>query len=393
MVLALAAVAGCATSAPAAPGPVTSASVTSAPAAPAVATAHAETSGTTSTLYGVGCLTASRCFAVGDAGTLLATTDGGRTWSREASPAGAAPLYGIACAPPASCYVIARPETILVTHDAGAHWAARTLPLDVSQLALPGCVVGDASSGEIPCRLGLLDLSCPSALTCYAVATTPGGWNTNPISRGAAPGSSIWLTQDGGATWTGQPIPSGVVCNGDCNNIPYRYPLEWVSCAPAGPCWAGGNQLIGSHEGFAAALLMTPAPGGSWRLDPACPPNTGCSDPVTDVGACPTGAGCYAVNNSNPFGNGNSTVSIYTASGQNGPNVTMPDDAVITDIACPAARTCYTVGAGGVILRTTNGTRFTPIKTSTRETLYGITCVTASDCYAVGAAGTIEALQ
>src|SRR5580704_2055796 len=103
-VLALAAVVGCATRIP---------------ALPPSAASQAEGSGTTSTLYDIGCLTASRCFAVGDAGTLLATTDDGRTWHREASPTGA-PLYRIACAPPASCYVIARPGTILVTHDGGA---------------------------------------------------------------------------------------------------------------------------------------------------------------------------------------------------------------------------------------------------------------------------------
>ena len=222
----LAAVAGCATSAPATSAPPAAAS-----AAPAPAVSHVESSGTTSTLYDVGCLTASRCFAVGDAGTLLATTDGGRAWQREPSPAGAAPLYRIACAPPASCYVIARPGTILVTHDAGAHWAARTLPVNVPGLALAGCVVGDPSVGETPCRLGLLDISCPSALTCYAVATLPGGWNTNPVSQssGAGPGSSLWLTQDGGATWTSQPIATGVFCDGDCDNTPYRYPLEWLS--------------------------------------------------------------------------------------------------------------------------------------------------------------------
>jgi photosystem II stability/assembly factor-like uncharacterized protein len=69
-VLALAAVAGCATQSAAAPAPAAS---------------HTEDSGTTSTSYDVGCLTASRCFAVGAAGTLLATADGGRTWQRETS--------------------------------------------------------------------------------------------------------------------------------------------------------------------------------------------------------------------------------------------------------------------------------------------------------------------
>ena len=374
--LALALVASCAT-------------VTSTAAAPTASQARGGS--TTSTLYDVGCLTASHCYAVGGAGTLLATTDG-RTWHREASPTGA-PLYRIACAPPASCYAIARPGTILVTHDAGAHWAVRTLPVHVPGLALAGCVIGDASApqGETPCQLGLLDIACPSASTCYAVATTSGGYDTNPVS-GAGSGSSLWLTQNGGATWTRQPIPPGVVCNGDCSESQlYGYPLEWVSCAPSGPCWAGGNQLVGSHEGFAAAWLVTPAPGGSWRLEPGCRPGV-CSGPVTDVGACPAASRCYAVNNSSPFGDG-SSVSIYTATGQNGPSVSAPANLVINDIACPAARTCYTAGAGGVILGTTNGTRFTRVKTSARKTLYGITCVTTSLCYAVGAAGTIETLH
>jgi photosystem II stability/assembly factor-like uncharacterized protein len=103
LTVAVAAVASCASSAPAA----------SAPAA-----WRTERSGTTSTLYDVGCLTAARCFAVGArsataGGILLATTDGGRTWRRQAIVS-RAPLYRVACALPASCYVIARPATIWV---------------------------------------------------------------------------------------------------------------------------------------------------------------------------------------------------------------------------------------------------------------------------------------
>jgi photosystem II stability/assembly factor-like uncharacterized protein len=382
--LALVAAAGCAAWTTAAPATATG-----------PATWHTEHSGTTRTLYDAGCLTATRCFAVGDAGTLLATTNGGRTWHRETIPA-KAPLYRVACARPASCYVIARPATIWVTHDAGRHWAARALPVHVPGLALKGCVVGDASSpqGEMPCRLGLLDIACPRARTCYAVATNPAGFTPEPISAtNPGPGSSLWLTRNGGVTWTRQPIPSGVGCDGDCTNARYGYPLEWVACAPQpGPCWAGGNQLIGSHEGFASALLVAQAPGGTWRLEPGCPATGGCSEPVTDVGACPASNRCYAVNNSSPFGDG-STVTIYNATGRSGPGVTVPAGLVISDIACPAARTCYTAGTKGSILRTTNGTRFAPVKAPARENLDGITCVTASACYAVGAAGTIEALR
>ena len=69
----------------------------------------------------------------------------------------------------------------------------------------------------------------------------------------------------------------------------------------------------------------------------------------------------------------------------------MPAGLYIDDIACPAARTCYTAGAGGMITRTTNGTRFAKVKTPVRRNLNGITCITTTACYAVGADGAIEA--
>jgi len=95
---------------------------------------------------------------------------------------------------------------------------------------------------------------------------------------------------------------------------------------------------------------------------------------------------------SSPFGDG-SSVGRYTATGQNGPSVTAPNGLFISDIACPGARTCYTVGAHGVVLSTANGTKFTRVKTSARANLNGITCVSTAVCFAVGAAGLIEAIH
>ena len=316
-------------------------------ACPATATWHSEHSGTTRTLYDAGCLTASRCFAVGDAGTLLATTNGGRSWHHETIPT-KAPLYRIACAGPASCYVIARPSTVWVTHDAGAHWAARVLPVHVSGLAQPGCVVGDASNpqGEVPCRLGLLDIACPSARTCYAAATLPGGWDTTPISQpgGDGPGSSLWLTRNGGATWTRQAIPSGVVLRRGLQRQRARTATPWNGspARPPGRAWPAATSSSAATRGSPAALAVTPAPGGTGGWNRAARLG-GCAEPVTDVGACPASNRCYAVNNSSPFGDG-STVTRYTATGKNGAGATVPTGLVIEDIACPAARTCYTAG-------------------------------------------------
>src|SRR5271169_546075 len=84
-----------------------------------------------------------------------------------------------------------------------------------------------------------------------------------------APPSSIWLTRDGGASWTRQSVPPGVACNGDCApRLVYPYPLEWVTCLSSGLCQAGGGHLLGGHLGFADAVLVTRGPGRPWACDP-----------------------------------------------------------------------------------------------------------------------------
>ena len=110
-------------------------------------------------LYDVACLSALRCEAVGAAGTILSTGDGGRTWRAQANPlrGSSTPLYAIACAAPSSCYVIARPDTIVVTHDGGASWSRHVLPVGVSgadltdQACLSGYAILATSCRAHPC--------------------------------------------------------------------------------------------------------------------------------------------------------------------------------------------------------------------------------------------------
>src|SRR5580693_5665494 len=162
---------------------------------------RAESSGTGQRLYGVACLSALRCEAVGAAGIIVATADGGRTWRAQASPlrGSSTPLYAIACAGPGSCYVIARPDVILVTHDGGASWSRHVLPVGVSgtdltdQVCLPAYT--PIAGRPALCRLGLLDIACVSARVCYAVATaSPAYDTTTPVPETPhPPASSIWL--------------------------------------------------------------------------------------------------------------------------------------------------------------------------------------------------------
>src|SRR4051812_438989 len=58
--------------------------------------------GTTANLNGADCADQTTCLAVGNAGAILATTDGGATWSTEASGI-TAQLNGISCPTTTTC--------------------------------------------------------------------------------------------------------------------------------------------------------------------------------------------------------------------------------------------------------------------------------------------------
>ncbi|HEY6470505.1 MAG TPA: YCF48-related protein [Candidatus Dormibacteraeota bacterium] len=182
-----------------------------------------QSSGTSQPLYDVACLSEVRCMAVGGAGTILATDDGGETWHAQANPAAgsSAPLYRIACVAPESCYVIARPDTIFVTHNGGAAWTSHrgATGLPAESLTDGACLRGYTPIAGRPelCRLGLLDIACSSATDCQAVATSSAAYGTALPGTGMTPASSVWSTQDGGSSWTDETVPAGVSCDADCD--------------------------------------------------------------------------------------------------------------------------------------------------------------------------------
>jgi len=140
---------------------------------------RAESSGTRQPLYAVACLSALRCEAVGAAGTIVSTGDGGATWRAQASPlhGSSTILYRIACVAPSSCYVIARPGTILVTHDGGATWSNHVLPLtgaggDLTDRSCPAGSGSGIGGRYAMCRLGILTL--PASAPVSATPWPPG---------------------------------------------------------------------------------------------------------------------------------------------------------------------------------------------------------------------------
>jgi photosystem II stability/assembly factor-like uncharacterized protein len=355
-----------------------------------------ETSGTEQRLYDVACLSPLRCMAVGDAGTIVATADGGTTWRAQVNPlqGSSNALYAIACVAPSSCYVIARPDTILVTHDGGADWTSHVLNVGESGSSLTdqACLGNYTPISGRPalCRLGLLDIACVSAQVCYTVAIAPPAYDDNPLATTShsAP-SSIWMTGDGGARWTSESLPQGVACDGDCLDGLYGYPLVWVSCLSSGLCRAGGGHVLGcGHCGFAYAVLKTRGPGLPW----ACAESAAaCTTLSPDAGDCPSSTTCYGVQSTNPFGTANSVVRSTDGGAhwvQRGPDWTT---SVLSDIACPAAPTCFIAGSHGTLAHLTNGSTATSDPSPTTSDLFGIGCAGPATCYAVGDRGTILA--
>jgi photosystem II stability/assembly factor-like uncharacterized protein len=211
-------------------------------------------------LSGVDCPSVSRCYAtayvaappdlIEDAwmAALLRSDDGGRTWRRESLP-GMLLLTAISCPTVSSCYAVGAVDSdsspthdaIVKTVDGGAHWLDQPVPTPVG-------------------ADGLYGISCPNARRCWAVgesgalATRNGGrtWWDQPmaggfqaitcpseqmcvaVNNGWSVGSPIYLTLDGGRTWSGQKSPVAAPV------------FTGVSCPTTSECVAVGSDPKGS---------------------------------------------------------------------------------------------------------------------------------------------------
>lgn len=126
-----------------------------------------QTSGVTQTLNGIACSSTTTCIIVGNAGTVLGTTNGGSTWTAQTSGTTQA-LDSVACASASVCYAVGESGTILVTTNGGSTWTAQT-------------------SGTTQTLYGI---TCPSTGACY---TVEGQGTIVAIPSGAV--TSVWSAQ------------------------------------------------------------------------------------------------------------------------------------------------------------------------------------------------------
>jgi photosystem II stability/assembly factor-like uncharacterized protein len=213
------------------------------------ATWQARPSGTENSLNGVHFADASRGWAVGYNGTILATSDGGATW--QARPSGTENvLTGVHFADATHGWAVGDNGTILASSDGGATWQAR--PSGTANF-LYGVHFADATHGWAVGDKGTILATGDGGATWQArpsgTANFLYGVHFADATHGWAVGrrGTILATSDGGATW--QARPSGTT------NFLYG-----VHFADATHGWAVGDN---------GTILATSDGGATWQARPS----------------------------------------------------------------------------------------------------------------------------
>ena len=325
-------------------------------------------------LDAISCPTSSDCFAVGRGYTsnntspavLIETTDGGNTWQGTRLPSGLGLslgyLYTISCSTSTECLAVGygKGSVVLRTTNGGDTWQGTSLP-----------------SGFGFSNSNLNAISCPTSTECFAV----GRGTTTIITSPAV----IIETTDGGNTWQGTSLPSGLgLSNGS---------LRAISCPTSTKCFTSGRGSV---------VLRTTNGGNTWQ-GTRLPSGLGLSGGNFDAISCPMSTECLAVG----YGNEDlDAVLVKTTNGGNTWQVTrLPSGLGISGdksdaISCPTSTECFAAGGDdtqesdntnpAVLIETTDGGRSWHTASLPSGlglgigNLDAISCPTSTECFAAG---------
>jgi hypothetical protein len=226
--------------------------------------------GNDSELFGVSCVDATRCAAVGSRGNgargtvTLAESWNGKAWSVIHSPSVStnSMLESVSCRSAASCVAVGSHDGTFGTLTLAESWNGSRWSVTRSPNV--------ASQGNNY----FTGVSCPSATNCEAV----GGYNVQPgISRNLA---ESW----NGKRWTIVTIP---------NRGPMANVLGDVSCTSASSCVTAGFNEYGPASGPGNGKTLVESWNGSrWVITPSPSPH---ADNQLYAVSCTSSASCEAV--------------------------------------------------------------------------------------------------
>lgn len=227
------------------------------------------------------------CYAAGyDAGSvvLLATTDGGLSWSARRIPGSLTGADTLFCTSDGSCvglfeasgwargYNLRAPNAkVLVTRDSGLTWSAGP----------------PTPHGQLPDYLACGGATCVLFDQLITLDNSQSVNGNGPLT--VAPGIwAAWYSQDGGATWQRGRHP-GAIWTMMSHDLPE---YGTISCSDHLHCWAAmSSQPIG-EPGIATAFVTTSDGGATWVTQPL--PTDRAQQFIPLGMSCPTAMECYA---------------------------------------------------------------------------------------------------
>jgi hypothetical protein len=261
--------------------------------------------------------------------------------TRGADPSNVKVLDGVSCISAAECWAVGAEEPpgggfehSFIQSWNGDAWATMESPAP-----------SELSSG-------LLGISCPSALECWAV----GGYLTPASTYGG------FIERWDGASWTlATPSYAGTV-------------LDGVTCVSTTDCWAVGTVEPGV-AGQPTSGVIEQWNGTAWNVGASASEGV----PGLEGIACVSAADCWA--SGTGFEHWNGTTWTVDDVLQTGP---------FSSVACTSATQCWAVESNFNVIEDWNGTSWTGISLADTDLrLSGLTCASATECWAVGTDYTV----
>lgn len=265
------------------------------------------------------CPDPSHCWASSTQGAFYATTDGGTTWTKQFNDPDAGAFWSLDCPTATNCVSVSPGGTVVWTNDGGVVWNTSSADLaGAASLSCPSasvCYAGGATRGVAVSTDGgqtwsqltpsaiVQEINCPTIAICYGVSeygftrTTDGGatWQSSPLpypylSQITCPSAStcialsnyvdnVFLTNDGGATWTQESSPTG-------SYIEYGGMEGGMSCPSSTVCYISA---LSDTDPSTALLLESMDAGQSWS-EVSAPAND-----IFGYVSCPTVLACYVM--------------------------------------------------------------------------------------------------
>ncbi len=239
-------------------------------------------------LNGISCASSSACVAVGDAGSVVTTGDGGANWSDQ-DPDTQNDLLGVSCPSNTTCFAVGSRGAIVKSNDGGASWHdlnshVNTLLSGISCADSANCVaVGAFGTILTTDDQGAIWNPADPGTSAYLDGVTCDG---SGLCLAVGEGGLVLRSTDGGQTWSES--DSGV---GD--------ELMSVSCADASSCVASGSAgtVISSSDGGSSWTTQGTGTSRAFRAASATTENQAfvVGDAAAIQRVCPAGGSCLSI--------------------------------------------------------------------------------------------------